>query len=209
MNPLSPIPPIPRWCFVVPVVLILLLTPVDGWIVSSMPEKSDFERGDLLSLFRVLGYLPTWILVAVVLWAARRGTGRSHNDSPSWSLVLTPLISGAVSEALKPIFRRPDPQPGSEGSWQRSPLGEAWWDGTDFCFPSGHSAVAFGAALAICRRWPGTTPWILFAATGCAATRIIERGHYPTDVLASLLIALVVSQWIEPVISARSGNHSN
>ncbi len=189
--------PIPTWSFLATLVLILLATFLDGWVVANMPQESPTQRGDFLSLFRILGYLPTWILFSILLVTAASPGQKSRCLNAAFGISITALVSGAVAEGLKPLFRRPDPQPGSEGSWQRTPFGEEWWDGTDFCFPSGHSAVAFGATLAICRRWPGTTPWMFLAASGCAATRILERGHHPSDVLASLLVALLVSHMLD------------
>lgn len=195
---------IPTGYFLITAFLIAVVTPFDGLVVSNMPAESSYERGDFQSLLRILGYLPTWLLVSLILSQTMPKDPHRKCASPAVAISLTALVSGLIAEALKPVFRRPDPQLGSEGSWQRSPLGEQWWDGTDFCFPSGHSAVAFGAALAICRRWPRTTPWILIAAGGCAASRIIERGHHPSDVLASLFIALLVSQFLEPALQQKS-----
>ena len=200
MNSLDPVPAIPRWSFLTVLIMIALLTPFDSGIISAIPESPGQQRGDLMALFRILGYLPTWVGISLLLLVAQSNTDRPRLPSHTKSLLLTPMISGALSEALKPIFRRPDPVPGLVDTWQRAPFGPEWWDGTDFCFPSGHSAVAFGAAISISRHWPGTPPWIFLAAAGCAATRILEHGHYPTDVLASLLIALWVSQRLEPVI---------
>lgn len=203
MTSLNPVKPIPRWTYSIPILLIILLTPLDGWFVSAVPEDTGHDRGDLMSLLRILGYMPTWFGISLLLLAALPPTERRKKAAPALSLTLTPMVAGAVAEALKPVFRRPDPIPGNVETWQRAPLGQEWWDGTDFCFPSGHSAVAFGAALAISRRWPGTTPWIFLAAAGCAMTRVLELGHHPTDVIASLLIAMLVSHWIEPVICNR------
>ena len=197
------LPDIPVWCFVLTAFLLVILTPLDGLVVSNMPIDSS-ERGDFLSLLRILGYLPTWILVSLILSKAIPKTDQRGSASPALAISLTALVSGLIAESLKPFFRRPDPQLGSEGSWQRPPFGDQWWDGTDFCFPSGHSAVAFGAALAICRRWPRTTPWILLAASGCAASRVYERGHHPSDVIASLFIALLASHFLEPAIRKKS-----
>jgi len=179
-------------------VLILVATLFDGALLSKMPVESSTQRGDFISLLRILGYLPTWILFSLLLVLAAPTDQKKRFREDALRITLTAMISGIVAETLKPIFRRPDPQVGNEGSWERAPLNDQWWDGTDFCFPSGHSAVAFGAAVAISRRWPKTTPLIGMAAIGCAITRIYERGHHPSDVIASLLIALCVSRLMNP-----------
>ena len=159
------------------------------------PEGTRF--GDLHHLLRSLGYLPSWFFIGILLVTSAPPNLRKTRWSAAIFINLTAMVTGIVAELLKILVRRPDPMMGMEGSWKRVPWSEEWWDGSDLCFPSGHAAVAWAAAIAISRRWPGTTPWMMLLAAGCAAGRVQARGHNPSDVIASLLLALLISSWID------------
>lgn len=55
-------------------------------------------------------------------------------------------------------------------------------------FPSGHSANAFAAALALGIVWPRARPWLLGAAVTVALSRIAVRAHYPSDALVGAML---------------------
>lgn len=64
---------------------------------------------------------------------------------------------------------------------------------SDFSFPSGHTLVSFNAAIALHhyhRRW-GVVALVL--ATVIALSRLYLFVHYPTDVLAGLLLAVGIA----------------
>ena len=58
-------------------------------------------------------------------------------------------------------------------------------------FPSGHTAGAVAAARAISREYPAAGAAALAAAGLIAATQIVRRAHYPTDVVAGVAIGLL------------------
>jgi membrane-associated phospholipid phosphatase len=184
--------PIPNWAFFSSFLLIIGAAVLDPWILKKMP--ADFgQRGDFQSSLRVLGYLPNWMFLSAMVALISQGSVALRLKRTALAIFLTPLLSGVAAACLKPLIRRPDPVLGAEGDWGPAPWGSEWWDGTDLCFPSEHAAVAFGAALAIGRRFPRIMPLVLLGAFGCAATRVYERGHNPSDVAASLLLSLAVS----------------
>ncbi|MGE4619807.1 MAG: phosphatase PAP2 family protein [Planctomycetota bacterium] len=185
-----------RWHFTVAIFFLLLALFLDGWILSRMPPEGT-QFGDLYHLLRSLGYLPTWISFALIYTLAATNEQRISRRSGAISIVFTAAGSGIVAAILKVMIRRLDPQTGYEGDWNFAPWDGNWWDGTDLCFPSEHAAVAWGAAIAISRRWPGSAPLMLLLAAGCACGRVLARGHNPSDVVASLLLALIVSHWID------------
>ena len=188
--------PIPNWAFFSSFLLIIGAVVLDPWILKKMP--ADFgQRGDFQSSLRVLGYLPNWMFLSVMVALISQDSAALRLKRTALAILLTPLLSGVAAACLKPLIRRPDPVLGAEGDWGPAPWGSEWWDGTDLCFPSEHAAVAFGAALAIGRRFPRIMPLVLLGALGCAATRVYERGHNPSDVAASLLLSLAVSYAIE------------
>lgn len=167
-----------------------------------MPAEGT-QFGDFYHLLRSLGYLPTWIAFGLLFTFAGNKEGLLSRRKSSMAIGLTAALSGIMAAVLKVLIRRLDPVAGAEGSWQIAPWNGSWWDGTDLCFPSEHAAVAWGAALAISRRWPGCSSIILLLAAGCAAGRVLARAHNPSDVVASLLVAILASYMIE-CCSARS-----
>jgi len=191
-----PVNAIPRWAIIITMLLLGIALLLDGWVLRQMPADGT-QFGDFYYLLRGLGYLPTWIAFCLLFtFAGEKKTLLARRNS-ALAIGFTAAGSGVLAALLKVLFRRLDPQPGAEGSWQQAPWQGSWWDGTDLCFPSEHAAVAWGAAIAISRRWPGTTPFILLLAAGCACGRVLARAHNPSDVVASLLVAMAVSEILE------------
>lgn len=191
-----PVHDIPLWAFLVSIGLLIASIYLDKTISTRMPPEGT-SFGDFHHLLRSLGYLPTWFIVGLLLVTSAPPKLKKSRLSAALFILLTAMVTGIIAELLKIPVRRPDPVMGLEGSWKRVPWGEEWWNGSDLCFPSGHAAVAWGAAIAISRRWPGTSPWMMLLAAGCASGRVQARGHNPSDVIASLLLALLVSWWID------------
>jgi membrane-associated phospholipid phosphatase len=76
--------------------------------------------------------------------------------------------------------------------------------------PSGHTAVAFGAAAMLCRLHPSAWPVWLAIATGCGVTRILARAHYLSDVVAGAFVGLAAGAIIWSLhlrVLRRSGVH--
>lgn len=94
---------------------------------------------------------------------------------------------------LKDLFARPRPIADSEVllAWQKS---TGYKTPTGFSFPSGHS-MASGACVVVLLYFYGKRA-IFPAITGglIALSRIYMCAHYPTDVLAGLLLGIVIAQ---------------
>ena len=185
--------PIPNWAFFSSFHLILGIAVLDAWILKKMPV--DFgQRGDFQSSLRVLGYLPNWMVLSAMIALISQGSAALRLKRTALAVFLTPLLSGVAAACLKPLIRRPDPVIGAEGDWGPVPWGSEWWDGTDLFFPSEHAAVAFGAALAIGRRYPNIMPLALLGAFGCAATRVYEAEeiNHALDVSNKVILAQLI-----------------
>ncbi len=198
------IEPIPRWIAVLTVLMLIFALYLDGPITSRMPAD-ETRFGDFHHLLRALGYLPTWFIIGLLLILSGKSDQSGAGKTAALAIVSTATLSGLLAEILKVFVRRPDPGIGTLGSWTPVVLeggwwNPEWWNGADLCFPSGHAAVAWGAAIAISRRWPGAAPVMLVLAAGCAAGRVQARGHYVSDVVASLLVALIISFFVEKLI---------
>jgi hypothetical protein len=90
--------------------------------------------------------------------------------------------------ALKYIFRRQRPGPGSKGEFFDSATS----------FPSGHSAIATAWAAVLGEEYPGYL-WRYLALGGAGVTsflRISAREHYPSDVLVGGMIGHLTGEYI-------------
>lgn len=137
------------------------------------------ERRWMTSLMRTLtglGETASWLILALVL-AASGGRGLEMAQ-----LLLAGALSALlVSQSLKRTFRRARP---TAGIADFAALIE---DPDAFSFPSGHTAVAFGIAVALAGH--GSLGWVLFPlALGIGLSRIYLGAHYPLDVAAGALV---------------------
>ena len=134
--------------------------------------------GLLLAAFAT-GGLGWWAIA--LLGVRARGPGRR-----AASIAFTTAVGGStawlIAEGLKTIVRRPRPfvtlhldvlvQPAS------------------FSFPSGDTALSFGAATALAMTWPAARLPALLVATAVGVSRVVVGAHYPSDVLAGALIGV-------------------
>jgi membrane-associated phospholipid phosphatase len=192
--------PLSRWSFAAAGALFLVSLGFDGLTSWAAPKGQRF--GDLHGLLRSLGYLPTWILLALGLaldGQLRRDLGQ--RATLGLYVLMNAALSGAAAALIKPLVRRLEPpRTGDYPGWLFAPLGDQPWKGSDLGFPSEHAAVAFGAMLALARLFPGAGPLCIALACGTAFGRVQARGHHVSDVTFSLLLALGVAWAFERVL---------
>lgn len=138
-------------------------------------------------------------LYSIPLLAAMYGYGKfSNNNRPAWvalqgakAVVLASFITGG----LKMAFHRHRPNE-SNNPYQ--------YDGIAFSFdhlslPSGHTALAFALATTLSCNYRDK-PWVTVVAYSLATTvglsRIYQKQHWASDVLAGALIGYVVGKSI-------------
>ncbi|HEX2254637.1 MAG TPA: phosphatase PAP2 family protein [Thermoanaerobaculia bacterium] len=139
------------------------------------------ERRALTPLMKALthaGDTPSWLLLTAALAA-------SGGDGPLQAALLATGAGLAllVSQALKRVCCRPRPSeaPGDAVC--------ALADDPDaFSFPSGHTAVAFGVAVALAGQGGALGEVALALACGIGASRVYLGAHYPLDVAAGALL---------------------
>lgn len=98
--------------------------------------------------------------------------------------LLFSLLVGNVT--LKPLVARPRP------CWRHPEIALLIANPTDYSFPSGHAMSSFAAATAVFmwhRRWGMLA---LLGAVVMACTRLYFYVHYPTDILAGMLIGILL-----------------
>lgn len=140
----------------------------------------------LMQALTRLGDTSSWLLLAAVL-------GASGGDGPRRAVL---LLAGAgvalvVSQALKRLCCRPRP---SEGACGRPGVRALAEDPDAFSFPSGHTSVAFGVALALGGAGDPLGTVALALAGGIGASRVYLGAHYPLDVAVGAVVG-AASGW--------------
>jgi len=138
--------------------------------------ESDFMTCLMTSLTR-LGDTSTWVVVGLAL-------GLSGGQGPRYAclLGLGAAIAVAGSQVLKRLCRRARPSCGLGGFAALVENPDA------FSFPSGHTAAAFGIAVALSGEGSGLGALILTLASGIAVSRVYLGAHYPLDVAMGMLV---------------------
>lgn len=186
-----------RWLLVVLISTVLIVAAhlADTWVWAHVRDPKVYER-DWGRLLRSAGYLPTWFIVAIALFAQDRGTrgGRWRGGL----MLLVPTVTGALAEILKLVFRRLRPGETSPEYVFRSFLDNPW-SNKGLGMPSSHMMVAMGAAVVLARLFPRVW-WLWYLiAIGCGITRLLAVAHYASDVavagVAAYIVADVLTRW--------------
>ncbi|MFM9014622.1 MAG: phosphatase PAP2 family protein [Gemmatimonadota bacterium] len=176
-----------------------------AWVVDrevyqrvSLPTVYDKDWGRLL---RIVGFLPTWIALAVgiVLAEGTELVARPRARRRGWLLFWGAAGSGIAAELLKLTLRRERPGP-HDGLHVFRDVAERTFSSAGLALPSSHTMVAFGGAAMLARlysraRWVG---YIL--AAGCGISRVLHRAHFLSDVVLAagagwLVAALIAKRW--------------
>lgn len=129
-----------------------------------------------------------WILAGLVLvcFAKTRKTGGTTLLALVFSVIVCNIL-------LKNIVARPRPYTIEEWSIIKDAANELLVGlPDDWSFPSGHTSASFAAATAIfcCNKKWGIASYVL--AVLIAFSRIYLYVHYPTDVIAAVIIGIAV-----------------
>lgn len=208
----------------------------DSWIVSLCLDGIDNEQGEWIRferrfpgdsdwsrLFRITGFLPTWLFIgaAIILLDARHvGRRTDVRDLRFWlaarrglPIVLAAIAGGLATELLKPIISRerpfipraPDELARVGDHVQHWPLSGFFIDyERGLGLPSSHAGVAFGGACALALLLPRL--WIIAVplAGGCAATRVLSTAHFLSDVYLAAVVGALAAWWIVRVLPPRN-----
>lgn len=188
-------------CFVIGLVVVSL---GDYAIWKALRADDAISRRDWYIMLRSAGYFPTWLIASLALWICAVVAGAVH-PTRHFGLVLSAGVSGLAAEIVKLIVSRN--RPGETGLHEYRGLFAGFSDGSNLGMPSSHAAVAFGAAFAAMRLYPGTG-WILLPlAVGCSLTRILMGDHFASDVFVAAwlgwLAAVFLAEKSPPAFPAR------
>ncbi|WP_333860041.1 phosphatase PAP2 family protein [Clostridium sp.] len=102
-------------------------------------------------------------------------------------MVLVALIIGSISGEglLKHLFKRTRP------FYFVPDMKLLIAKPVSYSFPSGHTTASFAAVSILCRYFKNYTPVFLVVAILIAFSRIYLYVHYPTDVLAGIVLGLI------------------
>ena len=150
------------------------------------PEVNSQDWG---RLFRVMGFLPTWMLAAAAVAL------HDHDRLPRFRranlLFFAPALAGLAGEILKITIRRL--RPGETGEYVFRSLSERTFSSSGLGMPSSHAIIAFGAAAILSRLYPRAWPiwWLL--GWGCALTRLLHGKHFLSDVVLAAIVGWLVA----------------
>lgn len=153
----------------------------DGWLVVVNTSLAGPLGLPSQVIAVALGSVGGWVAAAVVLVVVvvRRGRGALP---AAFLLVVVPV---ALTHITKAAVQRPRPHPGGLVHVFPVPSGDS--------FPSGHTTI--GAALAVLvalllwRVHPRVAlPVVLLVPTAVALSRLVLAVHFPSDVVAGLLV---------------------
>lgn len=148
------------------------------------------EGRDWYRLLRVVGYLPTWMLIATVAWIVNKAEPVARRVAVSLTVLAGATLTGIAAELLKLIVARQ--RPDEDGRYVFRGLFAGFADGSNLGFPSSHAAVAFGGAIALTLARPALGPIAILLAIGCAWTRLLSGDHFLSDVTGSAMLAYAV-----------------
>ncbi len=97
-------------------------------------------------------------------------------------------VVALLANGLKHAIGRPRPRLTHSGEFQFWP---SWDSGLD-SFPSGHTSASFAVATVLARHLPRTA-WVCYGvASWIAASRVWRGSHFPTDVMAGVVLGVAV-----------------
>ena len=151
------------------------------WIQENM--RTDLMTTIMRGITRLGDNGCIWIALAVVLLVI--GKTRRVGAASALSLLLTFIV---VNLGIKNIFERIRPYEVIEGLTRLVPPEES------FSFPSGHSAHAFAVGVVIFLMLPRKVGIpVLVLSFLIAISRMYVGVHYPTDVLAGIVIGSLLA----------------
>ncbi|MEX0774121.1 MAG: phosphatase PAP2 family protein [Phycisphaeraceae bacterium] len=176
-------------------VLIVAAHLVDRWAYDHVVYEQVYQH-DWGRMFRIAGYLPTWLLVGAAIlllaWPRVAVEGAQRALAQAYLLVLSATAGGALAEVVKLLVRRvrPEVHQGAYGyrPWSVDPLRTG-----GLAMPSSHVLVAFAAAFMLVRLYPRAAPVWLIIGVGCALTRVLPQDHFVSDVTVAAVLGYAVA----------------
>jgi membrane-associated phospholipid phosphatase len=130
-------------------------------------------------------------------WFVWIGTG---DWKPAAAVVLTVLVASIACMVLKRLLGRMRPERPNAGRFTGPSLRH---DNARESFPSSHSACAWALSVPLAIIWPEAMVIFYTLAWITAGLRYVLDAHYPSDVLAGVLLGYSIGHLIyEPILAA-------
>jgi len=127
-----------------------------------------------------------WLGIIIFLWFKNY---QRKTNFPIFPFGLSFILTLLADFLLKNFFRRPRPQ-------FDLPLVSSPFDfGQSYSFPSGHAMIAFAMAYLLSKlgKFKGVKKWGLYLlAILISFSRIYLGKHYPSDVLAGIVLGILI-----------------
>ena len=166
--------------------------------------QPEMLRGDARRILSLSEFFAHGMCVVVVLWATwvMAPNYRRHLLRLLMCVIWPPLIVHGIKTIV--IRRRPTSYldqllvpsyPASNSETWRGVVFEGDWNliYQSQSFPSAHTAMVVGFAIAMCWLFPKGKYLFIFLACLASLQRIAFQAHWPSDVLASAAVALLIS----------------
>lgn len=154
---------------------------------------------DLVTTFAALA-VPIFAIATVALWFLARPYGDPRWKLSGASALVAASLAMLVNQVVSHLWARPRPYVDHGGLTHLLASRSA-----DPSFPSDHAAAAFAIAFAVLAFSRGVGIAFLVIATLIAASRVALGLHYPSDVVAGMLVgagsALVVTRVARPALA--------
>ncbi|MBC8145442.1 MAG: phosphatase PAP2 family protein [bacterium] len=194
------------------IAVIVLAHCADWWTLHhlAMPR---FQESDLGRMFRIVGFIPLWICIAIAIVLTSDETSSLRARMRRGVLVLSSaIVGGMVAEVAKILIRRERPSDGIDHYVFRPWGDDALYSG-GFGLPSSHVLVAFVGVAMLGYLYPrARILWFVLGA-GCAFSRIAAGAHFLSDVVVAAVLGYAVATtlwWFSSVrrakIAATSAN---
>ncbi|MDQ6858676.1 MAG: phosphatase PAP2 family protein, partial [Chloroflexota bacterium] len=134
-----------------------------------------------------------WWLLAVVMWRSRGGR---RGLWVALTIFIGLALGWAAAETIKRIVQRPRPflvVPDALAPIIPPP--------SSYSFPSGDTALAFGAAVAFGQCFPRFRPFALLLAFAVGLSRVFVGVHYPVDALGGAIVGSVCGLMAPPIVA--------
>ena len=134
-----------------------------------------------------------WWLLGVVMWRTRGGR---RGLWVALTIFIGMVLAWASAETLKRIVQRPRPFVAIPDA-----LAPVIPEPGSYSFPSGDTALAFGAAVAFGQCFPRFRPFALLLAFAVGLSRVFVGVHYPLDALGGAVIGIAWGLAAPPIVA--------
>ena len=134
-----------------------------------------------------------WWLLGIVMWRTRGGR---RGLWVALTIFIGMVLAWATAETIKHLVRRPRPYLAIPDA-----LPTIIPEPSSYSFPSGDTALAFGAAVAFGQCFPRFRPFAILLALAVGLSRVFVGVHYPIDALAGALVGIFWGLAAPPIVA--------